>query len=250
MNHTMMSWSSIARRCPSASTILIAVVLVLCTDAAWSWWFVKGIDHHERDMGKLIAIGHTRREINGRQDTRIAYHWTSPTWSMYASIRHDYQWPSAQAYELMYPGPDSFNSVAPGWLRRAVDHAVLDASNGGRAEHRFASVGWPIRVTWVGLNCESSGNSLIAWTGIPLDEQMSIDDSFEGLAPLRPILAGQLVYWAFWIAVVSTSASSLRWTRGRWRRWRGRCAGCGYDLRGRAGEVCSECGLAVHRRTR
>jgi len=31
----------------------------------------------------------------------------------------------------------------------------------------------------------------------------------------------------------------VRW----WRRWHGRCIGCGYDLRGSRGHRCSECGL-------
>ncbi len=61
------------------------------------------------------------------------------------------------------------------------------------------------------------------------------------LLPTSPAWGGLIVDWVFWTLVVF----AVPWLR-RWRRHRrGRCADCGYDLRGATGPVCPECGARV-----
>lgn len=64
--------------------------------------------------------------------------------------------------------------------------------------------------------------------------------------PLRPLWPGFVVNWAVfggvWVVVLVVPRLAWRAVRGERRRRAGRCPACGYELEGRLGEGCSECG--------
>ncbi|MFG0243387.1 MAG: hypothetical protein ACF8R9_11445 [Phycisphaerales bacterium JB054] len=64
--------------------------------------------------------------------------------------------------------------------------------------------------------------------------------------PLRPVWPGFAANWAVfggvWVVVLVVPGLVWRAVRGERRRRAGRCPACGYELEGRMGEGCSECG--------
>ena len=68
-------------------------------------------------------------------------------------------------------------------------------------------------------------------------------------APTRVLpayaLANSAAYGASWFALLAVLVGGPRWMRGVVRRRRGKCARCGYDLRGTGGAACPECGKGM-----
>ena len=112
--------------------------------------------------------------------------------------------------------------------------------------------------TYAALAALQAGDAVACAIPLPQIEK-AFDDV--GLAPeLRPLIPyvkvasaiGLLSVFRFpWLARLTTfmltGMVSVPIARGPivrwWRRWHGRCIGCGYDLRGSRGHRCSECGL-------
>ena len=62
------------------------------------------------------------------------------------------------------------------------------------------------------------------------------------IVPLRPVWPGFLGNTVLY-AVVAMGMIGCSWfVRRGYRRWRGRCIACGYDLRGDLDRGCPECG--------
>lgn len=72
------------------------------------------------------------------------------------------------------------------------------------------------------------------WTGA------SPTPGFARILPFRPLLRGFALNCMVYAGCLLVILGTHRFVRGRWRRSRGRCAGCGYDCRGL--HACPECG--------
>ena len=107
-------------------------------------------------------------------------------------------------------------------------------------EELFDSVGWPVRLLWVGWEDTDVGLRQIPFTGLSTGLTKGTNQ-YDIIFPIRPILSGQLFYATFWLAIVM----AVPFTRCRFRIWRGRCVNCNYDLRANTTGVCPECGVMV-----
>ena len=156
------------------------------------------------------------------------------------------------------PEIDLHLSVTP-WCAPVLAPAVqtieekVDVSETSTAPFRTAfCAGWPLRCLWAHGNC------------IPNRSKQAIAPSDPGFAigkycypsrraalvfaprfiAMRPLWIGMvgntLFYAGLWAALVPLT----RWAIHARRRRSGRCAGCGYDLRG-GHERCPECGTLV-----
>jgi len=67
-------------------------------------------------------------------------------------------------------------------------------------------------------------------------------DEFPRFVAFRPLWLGMAANTALYATVMFVSLTGAAAVRRRWRRRRGRCTLCGYDLRGTASAVCPECG--------
>jgi hypothetical protein len=124
---------------------------------------------------------------------------------------------------------------------------ALDQDETTPALQYIAAAGWPWRCLW--FRAQSSDDFS---TPTLAPDDPAIDFTHLGTPtrmtlralPLRPLwigLAGNmLVFSAFWFLVLSIPAM----LRGR-RRRHGRCAGCGYIVKGISSSRCPECGRAL-----
>ena len=105
--------------------------------------------------------------------------------------------------------------------------------------------GWPWPCLWFQARAISSDNTVrnpelrgaILWSGAP----SAVTFNFRAM-PLRPIWMGMITNTIFYAALCMAMLIAPGMVRRRWRRRRGRCAACGYDLRGQIEARCPECG--------
>ena len=99
----------------------------------------------------------------------------------------------------------------------------------------WISAGWPIRSAW--------GKAWWSLHPPQLDGLIEIVISgHRTYIPTNPIWPGLLANTLFYAALAMTPMVLLRWRRTRWRRARGLCVACGYEL-GEGVGVCPECGF-------
>ncbi len=132
--------------------------------------------------------------------------------------------------------PLEFGEVAPGWAQRRIMRWRRPDGTIEEMDWTFHAVGWPFRLLWKGFESTRTEGWRVPRSAIVLQKS---DDEYDTLEfPLRPILAGQLFYAAFWLSVL-IGVPALRRAH---RRRCGRCIQCGYDLRGADHAACPECG--------
>jgi hypothetical protein len=91
---------------------------------------------------------------------------------------------------------------------------------------------------------------MLAWTGFSAASTPQAAAEQERLAQTGAVVQAQWVTVPHWAVASLLAVTPLSWVartlRHRFRRHRGQCRGCGYDLRATP-ERCPECGLAVAR---
>ena len=104
------------------------------------------------------------------------------------------------------------------------------------------------------LMLQFSGNMSVNWQlagGIRLAPESINKGTFTMLRqralPLIPVWPGFAVNTLLYAAALWLLCAIPLHVRRRVRMKRGRCPACGYELRGSASDVCSECGAAVAR---
>lgn len=113
------------------------------------------------------------------------------------------------------------------------------------AERRdFATAtGWPMRTAlyreWY-LLLGRSNLHLVHGFRIPGTATWS--NRLRLVVPLRPLWVGLIFDVVFWSLAYIAAIQFSAYLRRRWRRGRGLCEHCGYDLRGTERDRCSECG--------
>ncbi len=144
--------------------------------------------------------------------------------------------------------PDHLLAVLPRWVARPGEFGPPASET--LYEVHTEAMGWPLRAMkverWAGFVMRPDGKGVSRYTE-HVRGGAELGKGLRGriMLPLRPIwwgLVGDVVIYAVVCA----------WVRSMWRRVRGvvcarkgKCARCGYDLRGTpAGKPCSECGAA------
>ncbi len=143
------------------------------------------------------------------------------------------------------------------WIDQALRAAGLDLVIVKREQpveivHLYRA-GWPIRAMEGESRPTTTGKPEYAWA-VPLSSIVTLravlvvgkakvwTSSATRLVPLRPIWPGFLGNTVLY-AVVALGMIGGAWlVRRAYRRWRGCCIGCGYDLRGDLDRGCPECG--------
>jgi hypothetical protein len=105
--------------------------------------------------------------------------------------------------------------------------------------------GWPRHCLWFQARGTVFDNTVrnpelrgaMLWSGAP----SAVTYDFRAL-PLRLIWPGILINSIFYAALWMMTLIAPGMLRRRWRRRCGRCAACGYDLRGQIEARCPECG--------
>ena len=120
----------------------------------------------------------------------------------------------------------------PGPVRRSADKLM---------DHRCTILaGWPLRAA-IGHH-----DFLLGFHAAPSTEGTLILPSVAGrrpVIPLRPLWPGLLANWALLGLGSLGLLAAATPARGRWRRRRGRCPACNYEVGGL--ERCPECGRAA-----
>lgn len=105
--------------------------------------------------------------------------------------------------------------------------------------------GWPALAMWCEFKQVKKGGGWVwqASRGLlisPSDDRQLLNVRVLPARPLWPgLIANTSVYAVGWAGLLVI----LDWRRHVWRRARGRCVGCGYELRGLTpGAACPECG--------
>jgi hypothetical protein len=139
-----------------------------------------------------------------------------------------------------WPGLAMRWSGSNAWTTREYWTAYSPNPTDPRCHMRVWSAGWPARAlggAWFdgpGLQA-TEGLSVPAWISRHGDVVIAARPIWPGLAVDAAVTG--LTAWA--------GVSLVAWRRRRWRRARGRCAGCGYDLAGAPSGPCPECGVAT-----
>lgn len=134
----------------------------------------------------------------------------------------------------------------PRWGRAEAVRAHPLAFGRDGLEH---ATGWPMLAGWYSatVSYPPTGQAFGAAGGIYLKPapggRARYAHTLRAL-PLRPIWPGLLVNTAFYAALWLVALGAARMARRTWRRHRGRCTVCAYDLAGLIGQTrtCPECG--------
>ena len=137
---------------------------------------------------------------------------------------------------------------------RAPGLQVLLYRESSRPERREYSIraGWPLPALWGAKVAETDHDEShhVAAIGLPVNvdlrfvfhSRVMIKDAVPRLLPLAPCWPGLLVDTALLAIPMALLVLGARRTRRLWRRRRGCCPQCGYDLRGGDAGGCPECG--------
>ncbi len=197
------------------STLLWTIILLLLSNIAWSCCFAWL--NPPRIINDIEHVAYLQSGID-------TYQWCArrcSVWSYHEFIRVG-SWESASS--------DVMREAAPKWL--TAERIRTRQSNGGCLMN-CRSIGWPVRLLWIGENHLGSRAELIPRTGIRLRWNQRFCDF-----PLRPIWTGQLICAAFWFILIGAA----HFGRDTCRRYRHRCPICGYNLHLNTTGVCPECG--------
>jgi hypothetical protein len=122
----------------------------------------------------------------------------------------------------------------------ATMDGIVDDLEYSWREYRF---GWPLPCLgyafaspMAGGPWQHGGITLPKWTRFWGAEQFGVTIPYRPSS--RALMLNTIIYAALWAAVTP----GLAFTRARFRRRRGRCPRCGYDLQGKFNAGCSECG--------
>jgi hypothetical protein len=150
-----------------------------------------------------------------------------------------YTYRTPQDLELYFGYAGKLKTRPPLWA---------SAPRAGKHEGVIETIGygWPLRVMRCRgvLFAKDDDPALLArsWTdGFSKSQSQHVASPAWGIAS-KPIWWNLLLSAAVYGCVFWLLAGGLAAIRGVIRRGRGRCGGCGYDLRGIGGAVCPECG--------
>jgi hypothetical protein len=159
--------------------------------------------------------------------------------------------PSSKEYDERLPGRPSV--CAP--IDRFFDREYLPNPADRPLERLSLNVvrayGWPLFCVWEGEMGEGTNARLMRWPwngpsygGIRIGKAPAMGHFLPTL-PLWPgLIVDTSVYGAMWLGLILLAAPARR----GWRRRRGLCVWCRYDLRGLApGVACPECGRGTVR---
>lgn len=139
--------------------------------------------------------------------------------------------------------------TVPGWVG-LPDPPPASAS--GFTDHYEISdgYGWPLPALGFHFHGRGRGNTTTGDVvgGIELSPRATGGWYDPRALPLTPIWPGLAVDLAVATALMILVLDGFRTIRTTFRRRRGRCASCGYDLRGLAHSRCPECGQAPAQR--
>jgi len=224
--------------------VACTLVLLLLTNVAWSGWFAWRLrDVYEIAQGSRgnIPVGLSASAIEG--PNRVAL-------SALPSVERQFPWLSLSSGTISPAdadnagaqpgGPDLLGRQFPGWAAEGARRHSHDIGPSGTGWMEIAGVGWPLRLLWCGWDREDGVTHTWITTGLVIREAQSSAET-PVVLPFRPIWSGQAASAGFWLALVL----GVQMGRRTWRRRRGRCASCGYDLRGSVSRVCSECGARL-----
>jgi len=139
------------------------------------------------------------------------------------------------------PGVIACDGIVPDWSLANVDRRA-DVGRSWPCDNWVMLVerawGWPypsLRM-W---SCEMRG---YIWVRHHHSALVLSGNFRDYLFPLRPIWPGLVLDSTMYAGLGWACVASVMAGRRRWRRGRGRCPTCGYDLRGEVEQGCSECG--------
>jgi hypothetical protein len=137
---------------------------------------------------------------------------------------------------------EEVRAVVPGWI--AYDPKAAKLIERVDYEHQWMGAGWPCTSLW----CEDQP-PLPNWSmwPTPYSPWENCGRLYLRVLPLRPVAFGFAINTLFYAAVLWMLFAGPGAVRRLVRRKRGRCPGCGYDLRGQVtiaapGSRCPECG--------
>jgi hypothetical protein len=216
---------------------LIAICLALGALAtiAVAWHFARWPDESSHAPSTYWSHNGTRAWLYRRSDSATATRLEgTPTTA----------WASSNSVIVAVPPPS--------WSEMSEPPAPSN-QNGQPARVMDEAFGWPMRSMrcWYSQNPNATGRwrSYIAHDAIELGVRHPYEQNRFLALPLRPIwpgfIAGTLIWGVASLPLVLLSLAAIRFVitaRSRWRRRRGRCPFCNYQLQNALEEGCPECG--------
>ncbi len=149
-------------------------------------------------------------------------------------------------------------ALVPKWSRLAAGDPFEEFANHNRADHELVDYieyasGWPayslryygpIYVVRAGSGNVYDESGMTGYFHFTLPQKM-VDGGYRSELPFLPIWPGFAINTGFYAAVLWLMSLAPFTLRRVIRRKRGACIKCGYDLRGTAQMICSECGHEV-----
>ncbi len=222
-----ISFVAVKRR---LTTLVVFLLLGAIVNVAVAWGCALFVD-----------LGWTN-EINGVGATALSQRpYSFVLWRGFGAIRVSAQpsdWATENGYQSLWVKP----SELP--LGTTLRVSQLSPGEGLMEDAR----GWPAMT----LRCsfDVSGNPQSPWTtvaGLPVRDHATTGSVIGSPAPpfalpLRPVWPGFAINTIFYATILWLLTLGPFTARRFIRRKRGLCIKCGYDLRGTAQMICSECG--------
>lgn len=158
-------------------------------------------------------------------------------------------WPSAPTMVHGANGPGlsaqhalaaqrSANVVRTGWPLHSLRSSTLSVIKAGEIAEVTGLMRSGPRLGDRTMSLVASSSSVRR--GMPIRSQRTAD--MPRRLPLEPIWLGFAGNTLLYAAALFALPVFYGWVRGGLRRWRGRCATCGYSLAGNTDGLCPECG--------
>ncbi len=242
-----------SRRRTALSTLLLAALLLVVTNIAWSFAFEPlstRFGRYEPLAWNAVCGATVCPDEPAYAD--LAFLTSSNTVDLY--FLRTIATPDGGRARL-WPDidgsvPGGYNAIVPRWLRRV--HARQDTPGKRRKGWGLMAwtIGWPFRLLWCSEYYWQVDRKPRPGTYALLDASLA-DRLPAWLAkrsqymPYRPILLGQFATLLIYFAIIWFMRAGWRLVRGLIRRLRNHCPACNYNLHLNTTGVCPECGTAI-----